>query len=115
MLPWFAAQVMPDPPSVKQPDTTATLLEHPALRHADQVPSSYIGPCTRTATGSTRSRSSYSGGSAGEPPAVMGIAMPAARSGSTVTAARLHSAAQVCLGQLNISKPDLLLQPASVG
>eukprot|EP00775_Hariotina_reticulata_P012112 gene12112-12251_t len=101
-------EVMPDPPIVK-PDTTATLLEHPALRRADQVPSSYIGPCTRTATGSTRSRSSYSGGSAGEPPAVMGIAMPAARSGSTVTAARLHSAAQ----SVEHSPPDARERPLS--
>jgi len=110
-------QVMPDPSSVKQPDTATTLPEHPALRRADQLPGSHIAACTRTATGITRSRSSYSGGSGGEPPAVLCGAMPAARSGSTATAARLHSAAQVGSGQLNskTAEPQYYLKQHLMG
>lgn len=87
----LVTEVMPDPPNARAADILSNS-EHVAVRRADQVPG-YSFPCTRAATGSlpSRSRSSYSGGSAGDAPEVVQLA----RAGSTTNTRTLHSAMQV--------------------
>lgn len=93
----LVTEVMSDPPATKSSADTVGSSEQTSARRTDQVPA-YAAPCTRTATGClpSRSRSSYSGGSAGEAPGT--DTTPLTRAGSTTTP-RVHSAVQVRLEQ----------------